>query len=632
MAGTTTVPVTVAYFYRIRWGGQAEFVELFERNHWPVLREQLASGRFLDVHAYAPRFHGDGRSDWTFMVTITYRDWAAMEAHSEAEIVARLFPDRERHAAEERRRFELVEAHWDVPLEEHDLSLGEHDLSEPDPRVRSERRGGHRAMMAPMSDVSPPTGPTAAADAVSPPASGLLGDSGPRGDPGLPRPDAILGFYGPGTTMWRINREAVLLGAGPAALLLQIAHPLVAEGVAQHSDFQSDPSARLRRTLPRPWPWCSATVRRPSEPSGVSTGSTPRSGARHDPDARTLAGTRLPRMDPDLLLWVQVTLVVDERPGLRALGRAPRRCRSRGALGRGPRGRSVPWHPARGEPVRLAGARGLLAADAGPRWPDPSPRPPGAWRLDRPAAHPGASSADRRPARHAWAGSAPGADPLGLRHPLGAGRAQRPGGRRRRAPGVGGADAAGLARDATGARGRPARSPRHRVGTIHRTRPPGADCPCLSQDLSRRAVVTGLGAVTPIGNDHPTFWRNLEAGVSGGGPITSFDASAYDVRIAAEVKDFDPTVAMDRKMARRMSRFIHLAMAAGKEAVADSGLDFSDWSPSVAIASRSASTPAAAGWTRSSTVPRLRARRAPTRSARSPSPPSRARWPPASSR
>ncbi|HVQ23453.1 MAG TPA: beta-ketoacyl-ACP synthase II [Candidatus Saccharimonadia bacterium] len=100
-----------------------------------------------------------------------------------------------------------------------------------------------------------------------------------------------------------------------------------------------------------------------------------------------------------------------------------------------------------------------------------------------------------------------------------------------------------------------------------------------SQDLSRRAVVTGLGAVTPIGNDHPTFWRNLVAGVSGAGPITSFDPTGYDVRIAAEVKDFDPTVAMDRKMARRMSRFIHLAMAAGKEAVEDSGLDFSDWSP-----------------------------------------------------
>jgi len=92
-------------------------------------------------------------------------------------------------------------------------------------------------------------------------------------------------------------------------------------------------------------------------------------------------------------------------------------------------------------------------------------------------------------------------------------------------------------------------------------------------------VVTGLGAVTPIGNDHATFWRNLVAGVSGAGPITSFDPTGYDVRIAAEVKDFEPTVAMDRKMARRMSRFVHFAMAAGKEAIADSGLDFASWSP-----------------------------------------------------
>jgi hypothetical protein len=110
-------PVTVAYFYRVRWGAQEEFLELFERNHWPLLREQLAAGRFLDVQAYVPRFHGDGRADWTVMVTITYRDWAAMEAHGEAAIAARLFPDQARYRAEEHHRFELLEAHWDVPLE-----------------------------------------------------------------------------------------------------------------------------------------------------------------------------------------------------------------------------------------------------------------------------------------------------------------------------------------------------------------------------------------------------------------------------------------------------------------------------------------------------------------------------------
>jgi 3-oxoacyl-[acyl-carrier-protein] synthase II len=93
-------------------------------------------------------------------------------------------------------------------------------------------------------------------------------------------------------------------------------------------------------------------------------------------------------------------------------------------------------------------------------------------------------------------------------------------------------------------------------------------------DPARRAVVTGLGAVMPIGNDFPTYWANLQAGVTGTRLIRSFDASNFEVRIAAEVIDFDPTAHMDAKMARRMTRFIHFAMAAGKEAVAHSGIDF----------------------------------------------------------
>jgi 3-oxoacyl-[acyl-carrier-protein] synthase II len=98
-----------------------------------------------------------------------------------------------------------------------------------------------------------------------------------------------------------------------------------------------------------------------------------------------------------------------------------------------------------------------------------------------------------------------------------------------------------------------------------------------SRDPAHRAVVTGMGAVTPIGNDARTYWASLLAGVSGAGPITSFDATGFDVRIAAEVKDFDPTVALDRKMARRMSRFIHFGVAAAAEAVDDARLDFRDW-------------------------------------------------------
>jgi 3-oxoacyl-[acyl-carrier-protein] synthase II len=100
-----------------------------------------------------------------------------------------------------------------------------------------------------------------------------------------------------------------------------------------------------------------------------------------------------------------------------------------------------------------------------------------------------------------------------------------------------------------------------------------------TDDLDRRAVVTGLGAVMPIGNDFETYWSNLRAGVTGTRSIESFDATGFEVRIAAEVRGFDPGSVMDPKMARRMSRFIHLAMGAGREAVASSGLDFAALSP-----------------------------------------------------
>jgi 3-oxoacyl-[acyl-carrier-protein] synthase II len=96
------------------------------------------------------------------------------------------------------------------------------------------------------------------------------------------------------------------------------------------------------------------------------------------------------------------------------------------------------------------------------------------------------------------------------------------------------------------------------------------------RDPSRRAVVTGLGALTPIGNDAETFWSNLTAGESGVATIASFDPSDLEVRIAAEVKGFDPREWMDFKQARRMSRFAQLAVAAARQAIDQSGLEIGD--------------------------------------------------------
>ena len=114
---------TVWYFYRVKWGFQDEFVTLFQRNHLPVLKEEMKTGRIKDVRTFVPTYHGDGRADWTFAVVIVYRDIAAMTGPSnDAEIVKRLYPDAAKFAREEQRRFEILDAHWDVPLNELDLS------------------------------------------------------------------------------------------------------------------------------------------------------------------------------------------------------------------------------------------------------------------------------------------------------------------------------------------------------------------------------------------------------------------------------------------------------------------------------------------------------------------------------
>ncbi len=90
--------------------------------------------------------------------------------------------------------------------------------------------------------------------------------------------------------------------------------------------------------------------------------------------------------------------------------------------------------------------------------------------------------------------------------------------------------------------------------------------------MAERVVVTGLGAVTPVGNDVETSWANLIAGKSGMDSIKAFDASAFPSRIAAEVKGFDPAAAVGAKEARRMDRFVQMAIAATKEALADAKL------------------------------------------------------------
>ncbi|HEY8135001.1 MAG TPA: oxygenase MpaB family protein [Candidatus Limnocylindrales bacterium] len=124
------------------------------------------------------------------------------------------------------------------------------------------------------------------------------------------QPDPVLGFYGPDSMMWRINREAVLLGAGPAALLLQVAHPLIAEGVAHHSSFEQDPWRRLHGTI-------RTTMDLVFGDGVVANRAVRRLNSVHagvrgdvlDDEARRVARAYR-ALDPALLLWVQATLIV----------------------------------------------------------------------------------------------------------------------------------------------------------------------------------------------------------------------------------------------------------------------------------------------------------------------------------
>ena len=95
--------------------------------------------------------------------------------------------------------------------------------------------------------------------------------------------------------------------------------------------------------------------------------------------------------------------------------------------------------------------------------------------------------------------------------------------------------------------------------------------------MSRRVVITGMGAVTPIGNNVEDFWANVKKGTVGIGPITKFDSTAYKAHLAAELKDFDVTeYGIDKKAARRMEDFSKYAVVAAKEALGQSGLDHRD--------------------------------------------------------
>jgi hypothetical protein len=112
---------TTWYFYTVKWGFQNEFLDLFQKNHYPLLEAQRKAGRFVSIRTFVPENHGDGRADWTFAVELVQRV-GFTSGPTEEELVKKLYPDQATFRKEEQRRFELLVAHWDVPLNDVDFA------------------------------------------------------------------------------------------------------------------------------------------------------------------------------------------------------------------------------------------------------------------------------------------------------------------------------------------------------------------------------------------------------------------------------------------------------------------------------------------------------------------------------
>jgi len=110
-------PYVVEYYYKTKWGFTDEFLQLFKKNHLPVLKKQIESGRILTVKIEKPRLHGTEDGRWDFRVTIAFKSAAAFHSPSgEDVIIKQLYPDQAAFKREEQRRFEILIAHWDVPI------------------------------------------------------------------------------------------------------------------------------------------------------------------------------------------------------------------------------------------------------------------------------------------------------------------------------------------------------------------------------------------------------------------------------------------------------------------------------------------------------------------------------------
>ena len=111
-------PYTMEYYYKVQWGHQQEFLQLFLKNHYPLLLKNVAGGRMISVKVEQPANHTTEDGRWDFRVTIRFKNStvATTSNPDEEKLIKQLWPDQERYKREEQRRFEILLAHWDLPV------------------------------------------------------------------------------------------------------------------------------------------------------------------------------------------------------------------------------------------------------------------------------------------------------------------------------------------------------------------------------------------------------------------------------------------------------------------------------------------------------------------------------------
>jgi hypothetical protein len=116
-------PFVVEYYYKVKWGYADEFITLFKKNHYPLLKKQVEMGRMLQVSAAAPRYHMTEDGRWDYRVTIVFKSaTVANDGFDEKTLIEQLYPDQATYKKEEQRRFEILDAHWDLPLKDVELN------------------------------------------------------------------------------------------------------------------------------------------------------------------------------------------------------------------------------------------------------------------------------------------------------------------------------------------------------------------------------------------------------------------------------------------------------------------------------------------------------------------------------